>query len=251
VLLESRNAVIYGGGGSIGGAVARAFAREGARVFLAGHTRPKLEAVADAIRSAGGAAETAQLDALDEQAVDEHADAVAAAAGSIDISFNLISHGDVQGTPMAEMSVEDYTRPVVTAVTTTFLTTRAAARHMIRQGSGVILAFGGSGDPMRDYYLGGLQVAFEAIESMRRQLAAELGSHGVRVVTLRTGGVPETIPEGFDGREAIVDGIEKLTMLGRAATLEDVGNAAAFAASDWARTLTATAVNISCGAMVD
>jgi 3-oxoacyl-[acyl-carrier protein] reductase len=251
VLLESRNAVIYGGGGSIGGAVARAFAREGARVFLAGHTRPKLEAVADAIRSAGGAAETAQLDALDEQAVDEHADAVAAAAGSIDISFNLISHGDVQGTPMAEMSVEDYTRPVVTAVTTTFLTTRAAARHMIRQGSGVILAFGGSGDPMRDDYLGGLQVAFEAIESMRRQLAAELGSHGVRVVTLRTGGVPETIPEGFDGREAIVDGIEKLTMLGRAATLEDVGNAAAFAASDWARTLTATAVNISCGAMVD
>jgi 3-oxoacyl-[acyl-carrier protein] reductase len=251
VLLENRNAVIYGGGGAIGGAVARALAREGARVFLAGHSRPKLEAVADAIRSAGGAAETAQLDALDEQAVDEHADAVAAEAGSIDISFNLISHGDVQGTPMAEMSVEDYTRPVVTAVTTTFLTTRAAARHMIRQGSGVILAFGGSGDPMRDYYLGGLQVAFEAIESMRRQLAAELGSHGVRVVTLRTGGVPETIPEGFDGREAIVEGIEKLTMLGRAATLEDVGNAAAFAASDWARTLTATAVNISCGALVD
>jgi len=176
---------------------------------------------------------------------------VAEEAGSIDISFNLIAHGDVQGTPLAEMSVEDFTRPVVTAVSTTLLTARAAARHMIRQGSGVILAFGGSGDPMRDYYLGGLQVAFEAIESMRRQLSAELGSHGVRVVTLRTGGVPETIPEGFDGREAIVEGIEKLTLLGRAATLEDVGNAAVFAASDWARTLTATTVNISCGAMID
>ena len=251
MLLEGKNAVIYGGGGSIGGAVARAFAREGATVFLAGRTRARLEAVAEEIRSAGGVAETAQVDALDERAVDEHADAVAAAAGGIDISFNLISHGDVQGTPLAEMALEDYTRPVVTAVTTTFLTSRAAARHMIRQGSGVILAFGGSGDPMRDYYLGGLQVAFEAIESMRRQLSAELGSHGVRVVTLRTGGVPETIPEGFDGREAIVEGIEKLTLLGRAATLEDVGNAAVFAASDWARTLTATTVNISCGALID
>ena len=118
-------------------------------------------------------------------------------------------------------------------------------------GSGVILAFGGSGPPQRDYYLGGTQVAFEAIESMRRQLASELGSHGIRVVTLRTGGVPESIPEGVNGREAIVEGIEKEAMLGRAATLEDVGNAAAFAASDRARTMTAATVNISCGALVD
>jgi 3-oxoacyl-[acyl-carrier protein] reductase len=250
VLLEGRNAVIYGGGGAIGGAVARAFAREGARVFLAGRTLATVEAVASEIRSAGGRAETARVDALDSQAVDAHADAVAAEAGGIDISFNLISHGDVQGTPMAEMELEDYIRPVVTAVSTTFLTSRAAARHMIRQGSGVILIFGGSGPPLRGYSLGGLQVAFEALESMRRQLASELGPHGVRVVTLRTGGVPETIPEGVPG-EPIVEDIERLTMLGRAATLEDVGNAAAFAASDLARTMTAATVNISCGALVD
>ena len=193
----------------------------------------------------------AQVDALDGRAVDEHADAVAASAGGIDVSFNLISHDDVHGTPMAEMDLEDYARPVVTAVSTTFLTSRAA-RHMIRKGSGVILAFGGSGDPMRDYHIGGTQVAFEAIESMRRQLASELGPHGVRVVTLRTGGVPASIPEGVDGREeAIVEGIEKATMLRRAATLEDAGNAAAFAASDRARTMTAATVNISCGALVD
>jgi NAD(P)-dependent dehydrogenase (short-subunit alcohol dehydrogenase family) len=251
VLLEDKNAVIYGGGGSIGGAVGRAFAREGARVFLAGRTEAKLEEVAEEIRSAGGAAETAEVDALDEKAVDEHADAVSAEAGAIDISFNLISHGDVQGIPMAEMSLEDYVRPVVTAVSTTFLTSRAAARHMTRQGSGVILVFGGSGDPMRGYNLGGLQVAFEAMESMRRQLASELGPHGVRVVTLRTGGVPETIPEGFDRRQAIVEDIERMTMLGRAATLEDVGNVAAFVASDRARTMTAATANISCGALID
>jgi 3-oxoacyl-[acyl-carrier protein] reductase len=251
VLLEGKNAVVYGGGGAIGGAVARAFAREGAKVFLAGRTPAKLEKVAEEVRAAGGVAETAEVDALDERAVDTHADAVAAAAGGIDVSFNLISHGDVQGTPMAEMQVDDYLRPVVTAVRTNFLTWRAATRHMTRQGSGVILVFGGSGPPMRDYYLGGLQVAFEALESMRRQLSAELGPQGVRVVTLRTGGVPETIPEGFEGREAIVGDMEGQTMLGRPATFEDVGNVAAFVASDRARTMTAATVNISAGALID
>jgi 3-oxoacyl-[acyl-carrier protein] reductase len=91
VLLENRNAVIYGAGGSIGGAVARAFAREGAQVFLAGRTEATLEAVADDIRAAGRQAETAVVDALEEEAVDRHADAVVAAAGSLDISFNLIA----------------------------------------------------------------------------------------------------------------------------------------------------------------
>jgi 3-oxoacyl-[acyl-carrier protein] reductase len=251
MLLEGKNAVIYGAGGSIGSAVARAFAREGAKIFLAGRTRLKLEEVAQQIRSAGGVAETAQVDAIDEQAVDQHADAVAASAGGIDVSFNLISYGDVQGTPLAEMPLEDFERPVMTAVRTQFLTSRAAARHMISQGSGVILFFGGYGDPVPDYYIGGFQVALNAIESLRRQLASELGGHGIRAVTLQTGGVPETIPKSFDVREGITEGIVGQTMLKRAATLEDVGNVAAFAASDHARTMTATALNISCGAIVD
>jgi 3-oxoacyl-[acyl-carrier protein] reductase len=254
LLLEGKNAVIYGGGGSIGGAVARAFAREGATVHLAGRTLETLERVADEIRSAGGAAETAVVDALDEAAVDRHADDVAAAAGGIDISFNLITHPHTHGVPLAEMAVDDFMAPVETAARTTFLTARAAARHMIPQRSGVILAFGGPGDrsaPVRDYYLGGTQVAFDAIETMRRQLAVELGPHGIRVVTLETGGVPESIPDGIEGREDIVELIEGQTLLGRAATLEDVGNAAAFAASDWARTMTAATVNVSCGTLMD
>jgi 3-oxoacyl-[acyl-carrier protein] reductase len=251
VLLEDKNAVIYGAGGSIGGAAARAFAREGAKVHLAGRTLESLEEVAGQIRSAGGVAETAQVDAIDEQAVDQHADAVVASAGGIDISFNLISVGEVQGTPLAEMPLEDFEQPVMTAVRTQFLTSRAAARHMISQGSGVILFFGGYGNPVPDYYIGGFQVALNAIESLRRQLASELGAHGIRAVTLQTGGVPETIPESFAGREQITEGIVGSTILKRAATLEDVGNVAAFAASDHARTMTATALNISSGAIVD
>jgi 3-oxoacyl-[acyl-carrier protein] reductase len=251
VLLENKNAVIYGGGGSIGGAVARAFAREGASVFLAGRSEAGLKEVADEIRASGGQVGTAVVDALDERAVDEHADAVAAQAGGIDISFNAITHGDVQGTPMVEMAVDDHMQPVVTAVRTTFLTARAGARHMIRRGSGVILIFGGSGPPLRGYNLGGLQVAFEAMESMRGQLSSELGRQGVRVVTLRSGGVPETIPSDFEGADKIIRDIEEMTMLGRAATLEDVGNVAAFVASDRARTMTAATANISCGALID
>jgi 3-oxoacyl-[acyl-carrier protein] reductase len=251
MLLQGRNAVVYGGGGSIGGAVARAFAREGATVHLAGRTREPLEAVAGAIRETGGAAEWGLVDALDERAVDEHADDVAARAGSLDISFNLIDIRDVQGTPLAEMSPDDLLQPVVTAVRSTFLTARAAARHMKRQRSGVILAFGGYGDPPPGYDIGGLQVAFGAVESLRRNLACELGPHGIRVLTLQTGGIPESISPDFARRDEISAAIEAQTMLGRAATLEDVGNAAAFAASDMARAMTGTKLNITCGSEVD
>ena len=254
MLLEDKTAVIYGGAGAVGGAVARAFGREGARVFLAGRTLATLDAVAEEIRSAGGAAQTAQVDALDGEAVDRHADAVAAEAGGIDVSFNLIAHPYTHGTPLAEMDVDDFMAPVETAARTTFLTVRAAARHMIGQRAGVILAFGGPGDrsgPAREYNLGGTQVAFDAIETMRRQYSVELGKHGIRFVTLSSGGIPETLPEGFDGREEIVGMIEAETLLGRAATLEDVGHAAAFAASDRARSMTAAIINVSGGALVD
>jgi 3-oxoacyl-[acyl-carrier protein] reductase len=253
MLLEGKNGIIYGGGGSIGGAVARAFAREGAKVFLAGRTAATLEAVADDIRSAGGAVETAEVDALDEQAVDRHADAVAE-AGGIDISFNLIAHPYTHGTPLAEMAVDDFMAPVKAVARTTFLTTRAAARHMIPRRSGVILAFGGPGDrsaPMRDYYLGGTQVAFDLIETMRRQLSVELAPHGIRMVTLESGGVTESLPEDFEGREAIVDLIEGQTLVGRTPTLEEIGNVAAFVASDKAGPMTAATVNVSAGALVD
>ncbi|MEV4529400.1 SDR family oxidoreductase [Streptosporangium sp. NPDC049304] len=251
--LKGKNAIIYGGGGSVGGAVARAFGREGARVFLAGRTLTTLERVADRIRAVGGAAETAEVDALDERSVDEHAAAVAAEAGSIDVSLNVIADTDVQGTPMVDMSLEDYLSPVVTAVRSKLLTSRAAARHMIGRRSGVIMFFGGAGDhsATRRYNLGGLLTSLDAVESMRRQLAVELGPHGIRVVTLRTGGLPETIPAHLDEREDIVRDIVGQTLAGRAASLEDVGNVAVFAASDWGRTMTGTVLNITCGAVLD
>jgi 3-oxoacyl-[acyl-carrier protein] reductase len=248
MLLEGKVAVIYGGGGKVGAGVARAFAREGARVFLAGRTLGGLEQVAAELPARAG---VAALDALDAGAVDRHADEVVAAAGSLDVSFNLISHAFVQGTPLVEMSVEDYTDPVVSTVRSTFLTARAAARHMSSQRSGVILFFGGAANPPRGAHLGSLQVALHAVEAMRRQLATELGEHGVRVVTLLTSGIPETIPGEVRRRDSIAASIERSTLLGRAATLDDVGAVAAFVASDQARTITGASINISAGTFVD
>ncbi len=249
MLLEGRNAILYGAGGSIGAAVARAFAREGATVHLTGRTEQRIARLADEIRAAGGRAETDRFDVLDEQAVRAHADAVVARAGSIDISFSLVPMGESQGTPLVRMAATDIERPVLTAVRALFLTAKAAAPHMIRQGSGVILTFGGYGDPVP--LVGGLQVAFGAVEALRRGLAGELGPHGIRVLTLQTGGITESISPDFAGRDAIVAGIEGRTMLRRAATFDDVGNIAVLAASDLARSMTGTKLNMTCGSVVD
>jgi NAD(P)-dependent dehydrogenase (short-subunit alcohol dehydrogenase family) len=135
VLLENKVAVIYGAGGPIGGAVARAFAREGAGVFLAGRTRAKLDALAGEIRADGGQAESAEVNALDAAAVDEFVDGVVEQAGRVDVSFNVISLGDVQR-PLTDLSVDEFLQPVTTALRSHFLTAKAAVRHMIGRDGG-------------------------------------------------------------------------------------------------------------------
>ena len=249
MLLEGKVAVIYGGGGAIGGAVARVFAREGARVHLAGRTTSKLDRVTGDLRSKGGVADAAVVDATDEKAVTDFVNGVVKQAGHIDISFNLISYGEVQK-PLVALSVDDFLRPITTAMRTHFLTTRAVAPHMMTRGSGVILAFGGSG-PQTQPGMGGFKIALDALEGLRRQWAIELGPHGIRVVTLKTGGVPESMPDDTPGRDEIIASIENATLLKRAASLDDVGRVAAFIASDQARTITAADINISSGGIMD
>ncbi len=258
MLLEDRNAVIYGGGGPIGGAVARAFAREGARVFLAGRTREKLEEVAEQIRSAGGVAKKAEVDALDEQVVEKHIGEVVEQAGSIDVSFNAISIRDVQLTPLVEMSREDFASPIMTGTTTHLLTARAAARRMAERGSGVILTL--SASAVRAYvpgvYVGGFGVACAAIEALTKQLAAELGPQGIRAVCLRLEGIPESwegvSTEGWSAPPTEIEAQMKArSLLGRVTTLADVGNAAAFLASDRAGATTGTVFNLTSGTVVD
>ncbi|GAA1842129.1 SDR family NAD(P)-dependent oxidoreductase [Asanoa iriomotensis] len=251
MMLQGKNTIVYGAAGAIGGAVARGFGRAGATVHLVGRTPAALDKVAGDIRSAGGAAEVAAFDAFDEAAVDAHAAAVAERFGSLDVSFNAIGHPHAFGTPVVEMDYADLERDVTSRLRAFWLSTKAAAPHMVRQGSGVVLTFGGDGPPQAA--LGGLQVSLGAVEVLRRVLARELGGHGIRVLTLQTGGVPESLPEDMpeETRAEIARGLVEPTMLGRAATLDDVANAAVFAASDWARALTATKLNLTVGGVVD
>jgi NAD(P)-dependent dehydrogenase (short-subunit alcohol dehydrogenase family) len=257
MLLKDKNAVIYGAGGSISGAVAEEFAREGARVFLAGRTRNPLEAVAAGISSAGGSAEVAVLDALDEEAVDEHARAMASEAGSIDVSFNLITRGDVQGIPLIEMKTDDLLHAVVNGLRSNFITARAAARHMVEQGSGVILALdsgSANGSPM----MGSTGPADAATDILVRNLAAEVGPRGVRVVGIWTAGLPETFSKekiaAVDSRfqeeaafQGLIESLDQMRMTRRSPRLEEVAATAAFLASEKAAAITGTFVNVTSG----
>jgi NAD(P)-dependent dehydrogenase (short-subunit alcohol dehydrogenase family) len=257
LLLHQKNAIIYGAGGGIGSGVAVEFARQGARLFLAGRTREPLERVAEQATALGAPAQVTVLDALDEDAIERHADSVVQAAGRIDVSINLISRGDVQGTPLIELSAEDLMAPVVTGLRTNFLTARAAARRMTRQGSGVILTVTSGSSHATGSLMGGTGPADAAIESMLRCLAAETGPQGVRVLGVWTAGVPETFELAHDtnparrtlglSAEQIEAIIAPRTMLGRAPHLDQVAQSIAFLASDRASAITGTTLNVTCG----
>jgi 3-oxoacyl-[acyl-carrier protein] reductase len=259
MLLEHKKAVIYGAGGAIGGAVAGAFAREGATVFLAGRTRARVEAIAREIAAAGGVAEAAAVDALDETAVEQHIDEVASRADGIDILFNAIGMDDVQGRLLVDMSAEEVAQPVIKATRTQFLTARAAARRMIQQGSGVILSITVAPTPVPHH--GGYGVACAAVEGLWRSLAAELGPHGVRLVILRSAGSPDApdIKQTFErhARAAGISAEEFLaqassgTLLGRLPLLSEVAEAAVIMASDRASAMTGVMANVTCGFWVD
>ncbi|MEO5591132.1 MAG: SDR family oxidoreductase [Chitinophagaceae bacterium] len=255
MLLKNKNAVIYGAGGSLGGAVARAFAAEGARLFLAGRSMASLEAVSKDITDAGGVAEISVVDALDEDAVKNYVDTIAAKAGSIDISFNAIGIASLQGLPLYEMSVEDFMRPVIIGMKSQLITASAAAKHMIQNGSGVILSLtatpGGKAYPLT----GGFGVLCNASEAFSRNLAAELGPKGIRVVCMRSAGSPDSavFKKAADGRvlTARLKEMDDDTMLKRRPMMSEIASVAVFLVSDMASGMTGTTANITCGTTMD
>jgi NAD(P)-dependent dehydrogenase (short-subunit alcohol dehydrogenase family) len=255
-LLVGKTAIIYGGGGGIGGGVAKTFAREGARVFLVGRTQAKLEAVAKDIESAGGTANVAVVDALDEHAVNDHVKHVVSTAGSVDVSFNLISRGDVQGIPLVEMTTDDLLRAPVNGLRSSFLTARAAARQMIGQGSGVILHLNSASGAGAMPGMGSTGPADAATEAFMRYLAAEVGPHGVRVCGIWTAGVDETLSdekivtvggEGAPTAQTAKEPISGMSALRRVPRLADVAETAAFLASDRAAGMTGSMTNVTSG----
>jgi 3-oxoacyl-[acyl-carrier protein] reductase len=248
VLLENKNAIVYGAAGAIGGAVARAYGREGARVFLAGRTLATLDEVAADIRARGGAAESAQVDAMDKAAVDAHADQVAKTAGSIDVSFNAVAVDVVQNIPLTEISLDDFLAPFTGICRTNFLTATAAARHMTAQGSGVIVVLSATSAKESRHEMGGFSLACASLEALVRSLAGEVGRQGVRVAGLRSNFTPETYPSVTD---AELQPLLKDSLLGRLPRLAELAGTAVYLASDAAGAVTGAMVNLSCGAIID
>jgi 3-oxoacyl-[acyl-carrier protein] reductase len=252
-MLQNKNAIIYGAGGSLGGAVAKALAGSGARLFLTGHQLSSVQKLADEILASGGQAETDIVDAFDEKAISNHLNKVISRAGRVDISFNAVGVDVVQGIPLIDMSEEDFINPITRSMQSRFLTAKIAGKAMMKQGSGVILFLtatpGGIGYP----YTGGFAPACCAIESFSRNLASELGVYGVRVVTMRSGGSPDSrvFKEAIDSKpelmKTVIQQMENDTMLKKLPPMADIGNLAIFLCSDMAGSITGVAVDATCG----
>jgi len=262
-MLKNKIALIYGAGGDIGGAVARAFAREGAKLFLSGRTLGPVKALASEIIGGGGVAEAAQVDALDERAVENYVASVAEKTGSIDISFSAISVAKAlqDKAALVELSAQDFVLPIAAYTQSNFLTARSAARRMVAKRSGVILTITGIPSRVGLANVGGTAPAYAAVVALSRGLSAELAPQGVRVVCLMPHAIPETVTirENF-ARYAKAAGcspaeyqarFEGTAHLRRLTTLAELANAAAWVASDQASGMTGAVLNLSGGAIPD
>jgi len=260
--LENKVVVVYGDG-AIGATIAKAFALEGGSVFLTGRTVTKLDAIAREIQFDSGTIETAQLDALDEQAVEKHMNEVVAKTSKIDISFNAIGipQQGVQSIPLIELSAEDFMFPITTYAKSHFITAKAAAKYMIQQGNGVILNHVPNASRISMTFSGGLVPAWAAIEALIRSLSVECGKNGVRAVTLLTTAIKETpliqrlaharaksydiTSEQFHATMAAQTHKKRLT------TLQELTNAAVFVASDEGSAISGTILNLTAGIIVN
>lgn len=263
MMLKDKVAVIYGATGAIGSTAAHAFAREGARVFLTGRSASKLNKVAQEIPSASLSAEVAEVDALDEQGVNDHLEKTFEKTGHIDISFNAfgIPIQGIEGIPLLELPTERFLLPVSSYTKSHFITAKAAARFMIRRKSGVILFITPSPARLAAPLMGGMALAWASMEALSRNLSMELASSGIRTVCVRTTGLPETetitISYGLQGqasgmtREQLQGFMESMTHTKRLTTLAELANALVFASSDQSNGMTGAVLNLTGGMISD
>ncbi|MPZ61281.1 MAG: SDR family oxidoreductase [Propionibacteriales bacterium] len=253
-ILQDKVAVIWGGSGSIGTATAARFVEEGATVYLAGRTEDSLKTAVENT----GAAGYGVVDVLDEDAVTAFVGRTVEETGHLDISFNVAHRGDVQGAPLLEMPAADFVRPVVDGATGSFHTARATARHMVGQGSGVIVELNSASGRGSGPMMGGTGAADGALDALVRDLAQEVGPSGVRVVGIWTAGLTDSLTAeklgevlGTEVSQAMVDGIianlDSMRMTKKSPVTTHIAQTAAFLASDGAGAITGTWVNATSG----
>src|SRR5215469_18836129 len=260
-ILKGKNAVVFGAGGSIGYAVAKEFATEGAEVFLSGRSKSSVEAVAKEIGANGGRAHAADVDTLDDAAVNQYIEAIVKQTGKIDIILDAagpLAQEYGNGKLAVDLPIDQFMVRLDTMVRSRFVTARAAPRHMVKQHSGVIILVTGS--PARPHVPGATAIgaAFGAMENLAQNLAFEVSPLGVRVVCLRTQANNDSrsiqdTTEFLAGqmhitKEQALARLAQSNFLKTPATVQDTANAAVLIASDRARMLTGTVVNATAGA---
>ena len=263
MLLDDKVVVIYGASGAIGSTVARAFAREGAILYLTGRHKAPVEALAKEIQADGEFARAAEVDALDEKAIDKHLQSVIDKEGRIDVSFNAIGvpGAKILGAPLVDIDADKFSLAIADYTRSYFLTARLAARRMIPKKSGVIMTITALPARKGTRNNGGYGAAQAAKEALTRDLSTELAPQGIRVLSLRPHGILETSimrevfeinakPAGLTW-EQFGGFLASMTHPRRASLLEEVGNMAVFMASDKASGMTGTAVNMTLGALDD
>ena len=208
-------------------------------------------------------AEAADVDALDEEAVDERLQSMIKKTGRVDISFNAVGIPDTKilGVPLTELDIEQFLLPIATYTRSYFLTARLAARRMIANKSGVIMTVTALHSRIGLPLVGGYGPAMAAKEALTRDLSAELAPHGIRVVGLRPQAMPETatIREACEPRarsmgmtwERWQELLASRTHSRRLMTLTEMANVAVFMASDTASGMTGTTVNLTMGSLDD
>jgi 3-oxoacyl-[acyl-carrier protein] reductase len=253
MMLKNKNAIIYGAGGSLGGSIAKAFAAAGATVFVTGRNLAPVKKLVDEIIASGCKAVAAQVDAMDETAVNNHIAEVIKQAGTIDISFDLIDLQVVQGMPLIDMTMADFVRPITIAMQSQFITATAAAKVMRKQGSGVVLSLTATPGGIGYAFTAGFAPACSAMESFSRNLAAETGIYGIRAVNIRSAGSPDSkvfadaIAANPEAMKTVLDRMKNDAMIKKLPLMVDIANTAVFLASDLASAITGVTVDVTCG----
>ncbi|SHG73689.1 Enoyl-[acyl-carrier-protein] reductase [NADH] [Chryseolinea serpens] len=261
--LKDKVAVVFAASGEIAGAVARAFSQHGAKVYVTARNHDAVKALAKEINATGGRAEAAKVDALNETEIDNFLKKVIAADGKLDVVFNGIglTYAEMGGRPPTTLATfQHFMAPMEKICGSQFLTSRAAARYMMQtQSEGTILLLTASLSRSKIPNLAGITAASAATEGLTRVMAAEWGGEGIKVMCICanalmetkriSGGIDDTAQQYGVPREQVVAQYKAFDIMKTSPTLKQLGETAAFLASETGVAFNSHIVDVDCGKM--
>jgi NAD(P)-dependent dehydrogenase (short-subunit alcohol dehydrogenase family) len=259
--LKDKVAVVFAASGEIAGAVARSFSQHGAKVYVTARNLNAVKTLAQEIKSGGGNAEAAKVDALNEAEIDGFLKKVVADNGKLDVVFNGIGadYSEMGGRPPTTVAtMEQFMAPMEKICGSQFLTSRVAVKYMMQiQSEGTILLLTAALSRSKLANLAGITAASAAIEGLTRVMATEWGGNGIKVICLCAGAIMETkrIAGWIDGaaqqygvpKEQVVAQYKAFDILKTSPTLKQLGETAAFLASDTGVVFNSHVVDVDCG----